>query len=71
MQVTRTVFGVVFAQLKLAPGRQSDLGRIGWLRGGAQLVSGKYVSNVLSDCRGVACSTYCFCGMFEGVGRSS
>lgn len=70
--MTRTIFGaVVFAQLNCASGKQQDLGRIGWLRGGAQLVSGKYISDALSDCRGVACSTYCFCGMFEGVGRSS
>jgi len=70
--MTRTVFGAaVFAQLKCAPGKQQDLGRIGWLRGGAQLLSGKCISDALSECRGVACSTYYICGMFEGVGRSS
>lgn len=50
MAMTRTVFGaLVFAQLKCASGKQQDLGRIGWLRGGAQLVSGKYISDALSD----------------------
>lgn len=70
--MTRAVFGVVvFTQLKCALGKQQDLGKVGWLRGGAQLVSGKYITDALSDCRRVACSTYCFCGLFKGVGRSS
>lgn len=39
MQMARTVFGaVVFARLKCAPWKQQNLGRIGWLWGGAQLV---------------------------------
>lgn len=71
LQITGTVFGaVVVAQLKCASGKQQDLHRAGWwLRGGVQLVSGKDISDALSDCRGVARSTYCFCGMLEGVGR--
>lgn len=63
--MTRAGFGaVVFTQLKCGLGKQQDLGKIGWLRGGAQLVSGKYITDALSAERWHAAPT-----VFVGCSR--